>query len=93
MSSQGNLAFYCSTEFAGAASSGVVTNITGDYFAGFANQPLGQDLSALNFNNYSNGLATITIETVSTVAAVPEPSSAAVISLVLGGLFVRRRRS
>lgn len=65
---------------------GVVTNITGDYFAGFANQPIGQDLSLLNFNNYSNGLATITIE------AIPEPSSAAVVSLVMGGLFARRRR-
>ena len=71
----------------GADEFGVVTNITGDYFAGFANQSIGQDLSALNFNNYSNGLATITIE------AVPEPSSAAVLSLVLGGLFARRRRS
>lgn len=71
----------------GADEFGVVTNITGDYFSTFANQPVGEDLSLLNFNNYSNGVATVTIE------AIPEPSSAVVLGLGLTGLFARRRRT
>ncbi len=74
----------------GADELGVITNVTASNpFANFSNLPA-NDLSLFNFNDtnlYSNGVATITIE------AVPEPSSAAVVSVVLGGLFARRRRN
>ena len=42
----------------GANENGVVTNITGDPFAGFANTPAGADLTLFNFNDtslYSRG--------------------------------------
>lgn len=74
----------------GANENGVVTNITGDPFAGFANTPAGADLTLFNFNDtslYSRGLATITI------TAVPEPSCLGLPGLGLAGTFVRRRRS
>jgi len=77
----------------GTAENGVITNITSsDPFGSFLNTPDGVDLSQLNFNNtdlYANGIATITISAV----AVPEPSSFALLTLGLGAVFSRRRRS
>lgn len=71
----------------GDPENGVNANVIGDPFANFLNVPSDVDFGPLNFNNYSNGIATVTI------TAVPEPGSIGFVALGLGGLFLRRRRS
>ena len=78
----------------GADENGVVTTVgPGNPFANFLNQDLanGADLAngPLNFNNYTNGIATVRI----TAVAIPEPSSLALIALSIGGIAARRRKS
>lgn len=65
----------------------LIRNVIGDPYAGFAGVG-GADLTGLDFNQYANGIATITI------TAVPEPTSVALIGLGLVGLCgtTRRRR-
>lgn len=73
----------------GADEFGVNANVLGSPFADFLNLPDGQDLSLLDFNNstlYSNGIATVTI------TAVPEPGSLGLLTAVLCGLSLSRRR-
>ncbi|MEM7466383.1 MAG: spondin domain-containing protein [Pseudomonadota bacterium] len=79
----------------GADENGVITNVVGDPFAAFLNQP-GGDLSVLNFNNaalYPNGVATITFNVVP--APVPVPAALPLAASAFGGLFafMRRRRT
>lgn len=65
----------------------LIRNVIGDPYAGFAGIG-GADLSGLDFNQYPNGIATITI------TAIPEPTSMALVGLGLVGLcgVTRRRR-
>ncbi len=65
----------------------LIRNVVGDPYAGFANIG-GANLSGLDFNQFSNGIATITI------TAIPEPTSLALVGLGIVGLCgtVRRRR-
>lgn len=78
----------------GADENGVNTNVTGDPFGGFLNQPAGVDLSLFNFNDtslYGNGIATITI---SAVNPVPVPAALPLFLFGLSALgFVRRKRA
>lgn len=65
----------------------LIRNVVGDPYASFANVG-GADLSALDFNQFANGIATITI------TVIPEPTSVALVGLGLVGLCgaTRRRR-
>ncbi len=76
----------------GVPENGVNTDVT-DPFGNFLNAD-GVDISNFDFTNaglYPNGIATITISAVP--AAVPEPSSFALIALGIGGMVARRRRN
>lgn len=80
----------------GVDENGVITNVVGDPFAGFANIPGGFDTSILNFNDaalYANGLATITFNVVP--APVPVPAALPLAISALGGMFgfMRRRKT
>lgn len=80
----------------GVDENGVITNVLGDPFAGFANIPAGFDTSILNFNDaalYANGLATITFNVVP--APVPVPAALPLALSALGGMFgfMRRRKN
>ena len=77
----------------GAVEGGVITNVVGDPFAGFLNNP--GTGGALNFNdlaNYANGITTITISMVPAPAPVPVPAALPLAISALGGLFAFGRR-
>jgi len=54
----------------GADENGVITNVDSPY-ANFLNTPSGFDLSALDFNQYPNGIAKVTVSAVPIPAALP----------------------
>jgi hypothetical protein len=79
----------------GAVEGGVITNVVGDPFAGFLNNPgTGGALNVNDLANYANGIATITISVVPAPAPVPVPAALPPAISALGGLFafVRRRK-
>jgi hypothetical protein len=74
----------------GEVEGGTIAAVTSDPYSGFLNQPTGVDFGPLDFTDagqYPNGIVTVTF------TAVPEPTSLGILSLGLGGLFLRRRRS
>lgn len=72
----------------GADENGVITNVENP-FANFLNTPAGLDLSGLDFNNYENGIAQVTITTVPIPAALPLAASG--FSLLFGVSRLRRK--
>jgi hypothetical protein len=75
----------------GADEGGVISNVIGDPFAGFLNNP--GTGAALNFNDlatYANGIATVTISVVP--APVPLPAALPLAISAIGGLFAFARR-
>ncbi len=72
----------------GADENGVITSVT-DAYGNFLNVPPGFDVSGLDFNQYTNGIAEVTITTVPIPAALPLAASG--FSLLFGLSRLRRK--